>query len=89
MRPSFGPRRIYPPRVRMVIGHSRQLPGYPPRDRSCIRFLFVESEFWASAPFRFHLAVDTLACPGGSDHHGPQRTYTSNTHHMPGKQKGG
>lgn len=32
--------------------------------------------------------MDTLACPGGSDHHGPQRTCTSNTHHMPGKQKG-
>ncbi len=78
-------RRIYRSHIRMIIGirvHCR----FSPRDRPSIRFLFVESESWAGAPFRFHLAMDTLACPGGSDHHGPQRTRTSNTHHMPGKQ---
>ncbi|MCB0595972.1 MAG: hypothetical protein KDD28_17900, partial [Phaeodactylibacter sp.] len=32
-----------------------------PRGRPSIRFLFVESEVWAAAPFRFHLAMDTLA----------------------------
>jgi hypothetical protein len=55
-----------------------------PRDRPSIRFLFVESEFWATAPFRFHLAMDSLACPSGSDHHGPQRTSTSKSNAMPG-----
>jgi hypothetical protein len=47
------------------------------------------TEQWraATAPFRLHLAVDTPACPGGSGHRGPQKTHTSDTHHMPGQQK--
>ncbi len=56
--------------------------GSPDRPDS---FLFVGSEFGASAPFRFRLTTDTLACPSGSGHHGPQRTCTSCTQRMPGK----
>ena len=70
-------------RVRVTIGPPRLWPGYP----TALVFYPVpvrRVRVLPSASFRFHLTMDTLAWASGSGHHGPQRTFSSKMHNMPG-----
>jgi hypothetical protein len=71
---------------RMTIGPPHPSLGYPaaqafhPVPVRQVRVL-------PCAPFRSHLTTDTFASASGSGHHGPQRTFTSQMHDMPGTRR--
>jgi hypothetical protein len=70
-------------RVRVTIGRWRPQPPCPTTP-ALYPVPVRRSSALPSASFRSRLAADTLAWAGGSGHHGPQRTRTSNMHNMPG-----